>query len=179
MKVIVEFKQIGVDLDVNESDSRDTAISKYIQSMGGIQSTLNYILRNITFYKDEIKEVEEIKKIIAATAKNILSIVLLDELFKGTNTVERIASAKAVLTYLEKQNSQVLVSTHDVELTSLLNNEFDLFHFTESIVDSTISFDYKLKKGVPKTGNAIKILDINAFPKDIVQEAYSLVSGMQ
>ena len=61
MKVIVEFKQIGVDLDVNESDSRDTAISKYIQSMGGIQSTLNYILRNITFYKDEIKEVEEIK----------------------------------------------------------------------------------------------------------------------
>ena len=70
MKVIIEFKQIGVDLDVTESDSRDTAITKYIQLMGGVQATLDYILRNITFYKDELKEVKEIENIKTKETKN-------------------------------------------------------------------------------------------------------------
>lgn len=54
---------------------------------------------------------------------------LLDELFKGTNTVERIAIAKAVLSALAHKNSIVFASTHDVELASLLENEYESFHF--------------------------------------------------
>src|SRR5690606_35647589 len=92
------------------------------------------------------REVDEIKETIEQSGKSTRSIILLDELFKGTNTVERIAAAKAVLSYLEQQNSQIFVSTHDIELTTLLGDKFDLFHFTESIVDSSIYFDYKIKK---------------------------------
>lgn len=125
------------------------------------------------------KEVDEIKKIIADTGNEFNSILLLDELFKGTNTIERIASAKSVLSYLEKQKSQVFVSTHDIELTTMLDNQFALFHFTESVVKSTIHFDYKLKKGILKQGNAIRILEIKNFPKEIVESAKKIVCEMK
>ena len=125
------------------------------------------------------KEVDEIKKIIADTGNEFNSILLLDELFKGTNTIERIASAKSVLSYLEKQKSQVFVSTHDIELTTMLNDQFDLYHFTESVVKSTIYFDYKLKKGILEQGNAIRILEIKNFPKEIVESAKKIVCDMK
>lgn len=125
------------------------------------------------------KEVDEIKQIIDATGKEFCILILLDELFKGTNTIERIASAKAVLSHLVKDKSQILVSTHDIELTTMLTEQYDLFHFSESISDSTIHFDYKLKPGIPDRGNAIRILEINDYPKEIVQEANLLVYGMK
>ena len=125
------------------------------------------------------KEVDEIKKILQTADKYPHSIILLDELFKGTNTIERIASAYAVLSYLEKQGSQVFVSTHDIELTGMLNDQFELFHFTESISDSTIHFDYKLKKGILEQGNAIRILEINDYPKSIVKSANEIVSKIK
>ena len=121
------------------------------------------------------KEVDEIKQIINETGAEFHSLILLDELFKGTNTIERIASAKAVLGYLAIETNQVIVATHDVELTQMLNEKFDLFHFSESISGSTIQFDYKLKVGVPNHGNAIRILEINGYPETIVKEANALV----
>jgi hypothetical protein len=125
------------------------------------------------------KEVDEIKKIITDTGNEFNSILLLDELFKGTNTIERIASSKSVLSYLEKQKSQVFVSTHDIELTTMLNAQFDLFHFTESVVKSTIHFDYKLKKGILEQGNAIRILEIKKYPTEIIESAKKIVSEMK
>lgn len=125
------------------------------------------------------REVDEIKEIIEQSGKSTRSIILLDELFKGTNTVERIAAAKAVLSYLEQQNSQIFVSTHDIELTTLLGDKFDLFHFTESIVDSSIYFDYKIKKGISQSGNALKIIAIHQYPEAIVQEAEELLHTMK
>ncbi|WP_107038994.1 MutS-related protein [Brumimicrobium mesophilum] len=125
------------------------------------------------------KEVDEIKKIINAIGGQFNSIVLLDELFKGTNTIERIASAKSVLSYIVKKKSQVFVSTHDIELTTMLNNQFELFHFTESVINSSIHFDYKLKLGTLKQGNAIRILEIKEYPKEITESANAIVSEMK
>lgn len=124
------------------------------------------------------REVDEIKQIINQTGNDACSIILLDELFKGTNTIERIAAAKAVLSYLGSKNSKIYAATHDIELTNLLNGQFELFHFSEFISESTVYFDYKLKSGVPENGNAIRILEMNGFPEDILREANRLLSGM-
>ena len=61
----------------------------------------------------------------------------------------------------------------------MLNDQFELFHFTESISDSTIHFDYKLKKGILEQGNAIRILEINDYPKSIVKSANEIVSKIK
>lgn len=119
------------------------------------------------------KEADEMRKIIQQTEGNNCSIVLLDELFKGTNTMERIASAKAILSFLSKRKGQVFVSTHDIELTALLKDEFELVYFSESVSNETVHFDYTLKSGVPEKGNAIRILEMNGYPKEIIHEANS------
>ncbi len=120
------------------------------------------------------QEVNELKNILEQVKTDSCFIILLDELFKGTNTNERIASAKAILSFLAKQNCQIFISTHDLELTSMLQTEFDLFHFSETVEGSKIEFDYKMKSGIPKSGNAIRILEINGFPESIVTEAKNL-----
>lgn len=124
------------------------------------------------------KEVDEIQNILKETSKESKSILLLDELFKGTNTIERIASAKSVLSFLVKQNCQIFVSTHDIELTTMLCDQFELFHFSESVVNSSIHFDYTLKTGILQHGNAIRILEIKHFPQEIVASAQKIVSEM-
>jgi len=116
------------------------------------------------------------------TIKNMLKhasvgshLFLLDEIFKGTNTLERIAAAKAVLSQLNKNNNLVFVSTHDTELADLLVAEFDLYHFCEYVHDSNINFDYLLKNGKLTDFNALKILKANEFDDAIIEEAYKII----
>lgn len=120
------------------------------------------------------EEVLTIKKMIEASDSKISNLFLLDELFKGTNTVERISVGKAVLSALNKNGNLVFVSTHDIELADLLVEEYELYHFSEKLDDNLIDFDYKLKDGKLKNRNAIKILQINNYPKDIINEALEI-----
>lgn len=107
------------------------------------------------------------------------NIFILDEVFKGTNTIERIASAKAILSFLNKNNNIVFVSTHDVELSSMLADEFDLYHFAELIEGDQFTFDHKLKAGPVITSNAIKILELHNYPDEIILEAKSISESFQ
>ena len=125
------------------------------------------------------KEVDEMNHIIQYTGNTENAIILLDELFKGTNTIERIASAKAILSFLAKGKNHIFVSTHDIELTTMLQEEFALYHFSESIIDANIHFDYKLKKGTPKSGNAIRILELNNYPSAIIKEAQEIAAKLK
>jgi len=117
------------------------------------------------------EEVRTIKEIIDASQTDCYKLFLLDEIFKGTNTVERIAAGKAVLSYIGKDKNITFVSTHDIELTDLLGDAYELYHFTETIEDDSIYFDYKLKKGNLATRNAIRILELNNYPDEIIDEA--------
>lgn len=126
-----------------------------------------------------LQEVQLIKTMIDALSQtNCANFYFLDELFKGTNTRERIAAGTAVLSYLAKGKNIVIVSTHDIELTELLSNEYDLYHFTEVIDNENICFDYKIREGKLSTFNAIRILEINDYPIDITQSAKSILLKM-
>lgn len=120
------------------------------------------------------EEVLTIKEMIDQREHLGVNLFLLDELFKGTNTVERIAAGKAVLSGLVKNNNIVFISTHDIELTDLLTHEYDLYHFSEAVDNKKVDFDYKLREGKLRNRNAIKILQLNNYPKDLVAEAMEL-----
>ena len=107
------------------------------------------------------------------------NIFLLDEIFKGTNTIERIAAGKAVLTQLVKNGNIVFVSSHDIELCELLEEEYELYHFCEHIQNSEVEFDYLLKQGRLTAFNAIKILKMNGYSDEIIEEAYETVARLQ
>ena len=120
------------------------------------------------------EEVMTIKEMIDKSKGGNLNLFLLDEIFKGTNTVERISAGKAVLSSLNEENNIVFVSTHDIELADLLKNEYDLYHFSEIVDHKTVDFDYTLKEGKLKNRNAIRILQINDYPESIIKEAIEI-----
>jgi len=130
------------------------------------------LLNDKSYY---FEEVLTIKQIITESLSDSNNVFFLDEIFKGTNTIERIAAGKAVLSFLAKSDkNKVFVSTHDIELADLLNDKYDLYHFTEVVQNEQIHFDYKLKQGNLSTKNAIRILEINDYPEEIITEARSI-----
>ncbi|MCB9207669.1 MAG: DNA mismatch repair protein MutS, partial [Ignavibacteriales bacterium] len=104
-------------------------------------------------------------------------IFLIDEIFRGTNTIERLASSTSVLEYLNINNF-VLVTTHDIELQDMLNNTFDMIHFSERVNNNKFFFDYKLQMGPTSSGNAIKLLEIKGYPKSIIENSNKISKSL-
>ncbi|WBW94686.1 MutS-related protein [Oceanirhabdus sp. W0125-5] len=106
-----------------------------------------------TFYA----ELKRIKKIIDSSNKEKNMIFLIDEIFRGTNSNDRILGAKSVLHKLNQSWIIGGISTHDFELCKLEgadNNRIANYHFEESYENNKIKFDYKLKAGKSTTANA-------------------------
>ncbi|HWG66891.1 MAG TPA: hypothetical protein VN662_05700 [Rhodanobacteraceae bacterium] len=114
-------------------------------------------------------EIETIDAFIRESTSGRLRILVIDEPFSGTNTIERIAVARAVLEALEPQ-AIVLVTTHDVELQAMLGYRYALYHFQEN-PDADGYFDYRLRPGPATERNAIRLLDRLGFPRDITATA--------
>ncbi len=121
-------------------------------------------------------EAEAIRDFIEEAATGGCRIFILDEPFSGTNTVERVAVAKAVLRAIS-QNAQALVTTHDVELQHLLGENFKLFYFQE---DPAVEgfFDHKLHAGASTQRNAIRVLERLGYPASIIAEALATVAAV-
>ena len=120
------------------------------------------------------EEVLTIKQMIEKSQTSDSNLFLLDEIFKGTNTIERISAGKAVLSFLNNLNNIVFVSTHDIELADMLMDTYDLYHFSEQVDNKTVDFDFRLKQGKLKNRNAIRILEINDYPVEIIKEAIEI-----
>lgn len=106
-------------------------------------------------------EVLRIKTIIDAS-KGIKPIfVIIDEIFKGTNSIDRITGAKEIIKRLNKSHVMLWVSTHDLEICSLIEENHvqgNNYHFLETYKDDKILFDYKIKNGKCNSRNAEYIL---------------------
>jgi DNA mismatch repair ATPase MutS len=150
----------------------DEFITPVVKVFSSVRITDN-LLDAKSYY---FEEVNVIGSLIKESEKHCQNIFILDEVFKGTNTIERVAAAKAILSYLNKNENIVLVSTHDIELAELLKNEFDLYHFVEDIANDNLVFDHQLKAGTLKSRNAIKILALSNYPAQIIDEAKSIAN---
>lgn len=101
---------------------------------------------------------------------------LLDELFRGTNAVERIAAGQAVLLELVSDSSRpnlhvVLAATHDGELVDLLPKSYSAFHFGDTVGPDGLIFDRQLRPGPATTRNAIALLRLHGASQDLIRSA--------
>jgi DNA mismatch repair ATPase MutS len=113
--------------------------------------------KSISSFYAELLRIKEIVK-GAESGKKVF--FLLDEIFKGTNSRDRHMGARVLIKRLCELNCSGLVSTHDLELSDLENEGFDIknYHFEEYYKDNSINFDYKLRKGVSTTRNAVYLM---------------------
>lgn len=106
-------------------------------------------------------ELKRMKKIIDATQERQSFIFMLDEIFRGTNSRDRILGAKTIIKNLSERSTIGFVTTHDLELSTLEREHPQYiinYHFTDQIINDQLTFDYKLKPGVSKTTNAIALM---------------------
>ena len=120
-------------------------------------------------------EVESIHRLIGASESNLVHLFIMDEIFRGTNSVERDAMSVEVLKYLANGKDFVLVATHDMELCKMLKGEYQNIHFQEEIDDDGLTFDYILRPGSSTTRNAIALLQHVGYPECITAKAINRI----
>lgn len=120
-----------------------------------------------------VVEIKSLKRIFDELS-DIPVLCFIDEVLRGTNTKERIAASSQILKKLSSENALVFAATHDIELTDILKEDMTNMHFSESVKDTEVIFDYKLKEGPADSRNAIKLLEIYGFDKEIIDNALKL-----
>lgn len=108
-------------------------------------------------------ELLRIRMIVEAVKGKQQVFFLLDEIFKGTNSVDRHTGAQLLISQLAKFGAVGLVSTHDLELAQMeaeSGGRIKNLHFREHYVNDKITFDYKLHHGVSTTRNAMYLIKL-------------------
>ncbi len=116
-------------------------------------------------------ELDAVKRMLDEKAGGAQHLFLLDELFRGTNTPERVAAGYATLAWLDRGDDLVVVATHDLELSRLLGARFAAYHFREQVTDESLAFDFRIRPGLSSTRNAIALLRLSGFPVGLVDDA--------
>jgi len=126
-----------------------------------------------------IAEIKSLKRIWDAVERSERVLCVIDEVLRGTNTVERIAASSEILMRLNRENVLCFVATHDIELCALLSSGYKLLHFTEQIENNTIHFDYLVREGHATSRNAIRLLSLMGFDNTVTDSATKRGEGFE
>jgi hypothetical protein len=131
------------------------------------------LLAGKSYYLAEAEAVVELLRTSSSAQPHLF---LFDELFRGTNTVERLAAAEAVLgALLAPDNGAprhcVLAATHDRELVALVAPKYLPVHFRQTVQADGLRFDYRLHPGPATTRSALALLALLGAPAQLIAGA--------
>jgi hypothetical protein len=121
----------------------------------------------LSYFYAEVKRLQAL--LAAATADDPLPVLfLIDEIFRGTNSRERLIGSRSYIRALSQSNSVGLVATHDLELVKLADEIRGVanLHFREEVSNGRMVFDYRLRMGPCPTTNALTIMRLEGLPVD-------------
>jgi DNA mismatch repair ATPase MutS len=118
-----------------------------------------------------IVEIKSLKRILDAARENEPLLCIIDEVLRGTNTIERIAASSQILKSLLAPNVLSFAATHDIELSYMLDGIYTNWHFEEEVREHDVVFNYELRPGRTTTRNAIKLLEVMDYDPAIVDGA--------
>ncbi len=110
-----------------------------------------------TFYA----ELKKLKTILEAVQRHEKVFILLDEMLRGTNAIDRHTGSVALIRQLIRFDAVGIIASHDISLTELSEDypgRIENFHFDSSVIDNEIIFDYRLKSGVCTSTNATLLM---------------------
>ena len=125
-----------------------------VKLMSSMRIADNLAENTSTFYA----ELKKLKQIIEAVDQKEKVFILLDEIFRGTNSLDRHTGSIALIKQLIRQNAVAVIATHDVELTRLKDEytqSISNYHFNVQVdKNDELFFDFKLKSGICQSMNA-------------------------
>ena len=126
-----------------------------------------------------IVETKSLKRILEEAKQGEPLLCIVDEVLRGTNTVERIAASSRILASLAQPHVLAFAATHDIELTYILEGIYENYHFEEEIRDKEVKFNYLLRKGRATSRNAIRLLEMIGYEEDLVEQAQAAAAEFE
>ena len=136
------------------ADSLELSVIRIITYMR-IKDSLN---ESTSTFKAEL---DRLQMLLAAVEEQDKVYFLIDEMLRGTNSVDKYLGSKAVIKQLIHKKAVGQVATHDLQIARLEDEYPDYvrnFYFDIQVVDGEMLFDYKIKHGECKTFNASLLL---------------------
>lgn len=120
-----------------------------------------------------IVEIRSLKRVLDASCdqSDVPVLCCVDEILRGTNTIERISASAEILKSLAGRSIQIFAATHDMELTELLKGLYSNYHFSETIDGDDVRFSYRLLEGPADSRNAIRLLRALGYDPGIADRA--------
>ena len=127
-----------------------------------------------------VVEIRSLKRIVdMAEGSDVPVLGIVDEVLRGTNTIERIAASSKILETLAGGNAIIFAATHDIELSYILEPLYRNLHFEEEIDGGDVRFSYKLMEGRALTRNAIRLLGIAGYSSEVVESARKMAEEFE
>ncbi len=114
-------------------------------------------------------EIKRLKLLSDLAEEQAALLFLLDELLSGTNSHDRYEGTRYVVQALARRGAIGLVTTHDLALTGIpetMDGVAQNWHFEDSIEDGILKFDFRLRPGVVRTSNALKLMQAVGLETD-------------
>ncbi len=166
LKAVAINTLLSQAISTSLSDSYKAPVYRLFSSM-----SLRDDLKNSgSYYMVEIKSLKRIMD-AAGDQDDRPVLCFVDEVLRGTNTIERISASSSILEKLSTLNAVTFAATHDIELTSLLDDSYANYHLREEMTDKGIEFSYKLFDGPATTRNAIALLENLGYDSEIINKA--------
>lgn len=154
----------GAPVDANSFDTSLFRVFTCIKVSDSVTDGISY------FYA----EVKRLKALLSASDSpaGLPLFFLIDEIFRGTNNIERHIGSRAYIRVLATRRVAGAIATHDLELVKLADEIPGIvnYHFREEVRDGRMIFDYELRPGPCPTTNALKIMQIEGLPVEIEDE---------
>lgn len=120
-------------------------------------------------------EVERIIELLNAAESPVPTLFLIDELLRGTNTIDRLAAGEAILRKLvrigDRPRHAAMIATHDLELTVLLKDSFEPWHFREAMTADGPTFEYRRQPGPATSRTALALLEAAGADEGVMRAA--------
>ena len=149
------LRTIGVSyiLAINGTPVRAAAFSFVPVTLFSSMRTTDNLSKDVSYFKAELLRLQQMLEHIRTHG---YTLIILDEILKGTNSADKLNGSMLVLKELMKHNVSGLVATHDLELARL--GETDSGHFSnhcfEIELSDEIRYSYKMKDGIAQNMNA-------------------------
>ena len=119
--------------------------------------TTDDLTHGISYFNAELLR---LKQLIASLDPNVPSLIILDEILKGTNSLDKLNGSRLFLEYISERNVTGVIATHDLELSKLEDENPQRFHnySFEIELGTDVTYTYKIGRGVARNQNATFLL---------------------
>ena len=136
--------------------------------------TTDDLTHGISYFNAELIRLEELlkfckesaegmlcKESIAGNKESLRTLIILDEILKGTNSLDKLNGSRKFLEAISKQPVSGIIATHDLELSKMENDASGKFHnyCFEIDLGTDVTYTYKIQKGVARNQNATFLLN--------------------